>query len=332
MRLELPDGYVARPYRGTLDHPTMAAILGAYHRHIGDTEIPTAEQFDVSYANLANCDPATDIVVIETAAGEAVGYARTSWEDMADGERLWVAFAPLHPDHLREPLYRALLDGLIAHRSSMPVGERSPDSVRVYGPHPGPGRQLDGEPAWLESMGFRPRRFAAALVRPNLDDIPVAELPAGVEIRRVEPHMLRQIFDTHHEAFRGQWDFHEMTDADFRAFIDNPLRDESLWKIAWAGDQVVGQVKSYINASENESEGRLRGYTEEISTVAAWRGRGVARALIVESLHELRRRGMQQAALAADTDNPQAFELYQRLGYQVVSYEAVYDRPIPRSG
>ena len=39
-----------------------------------------------------------------------------------------------------------------------------------------------------------------------------------------------------------------------------------MWKIAWAGDTVVGQVKSFINAEENAEMGYLRGYTEYIST------------------------------------------------------------------
>ena len=41
-----------------------------------------------------------------------------------------------------------------------------------------------------------------------------------------------------------------------------------MWKIAWAGDMVVGEVKSFINPEENKEMGYLRGYTEFISTHA----------------------------------------------------------------
>ena len=91
--------------------------------------------------------------------------------------------------------------------------------------------------------------------------------------------------------------------------------------------QVVGQVKSFINAEENATTGRLRGYTEFISTTLGWRGKGIARALIVASLHELKARGMTEAALGADTDNPQAFDLYRMLGFEVIAYQAQYDKP-----
>jgi ribosomal protein S18 acetylase RimI-like enzyme len=168
-------------------------------------------------------------------------------------------------------------------------------------------------------------------VRPHLDDIPDYVLPDGVEMRTVEPHHLHQIWATHHEAFRGQPDFVETDESEFQSFLADPLRDETLWKIAWADDgpdaQVVGQVKSYINAEENAITGRLRGYTEHISTTLGWRGKGIARALIVASLHELKARGMTEAALGADTDNPQAFDLYRMLGFEVIAYQAQYDKP-----
>jgi ribosomal protein S18 acetylase RimI-like enzyme len=141
--------------------------------------------------------------------------------------------------------------------------------------------------------------------------------------------MLQPIFDAHWEAFRGSWDFREATANDFQQFLDDPLRDVSLWKVAWSGDTVVGQVKSFINAAENAEMGYLRGYTENISTHADWRNRGIAAALLAGSLHELKDRGMTEAALGADTENPGgAFQLYTGLGFQLRSYEAAYAKPI----
>jgi hypothetical protein len=101
-------------------------------------------------------------------------------------------------------------------------------------------------------------RFFAALVRSDLENIPDLSLPDGVEIRAVTLEMLRPIFDAHWENFRGDWDFKEAEDEDFQRFLDDPLRDETMWKIAWARDTVVGQVKSYINAQENAEMGYLR--------------------------------------------------------------------------
>lgn len=326
MDMDLPAPYVARPYRGRADHTVMAAILGDYHRHCGNSSLPTAEQLGATYGNLTNCDPYEDVALIETADGP-VGYSRVWWEELDDGSRDLVLFSPMRPAHLTEPLYRAVVSADEAHLGRMAgdVGTR----YRAFAPHPGPGLPPEHESAWLESLGYGAIRFEAALVRPSLDDIPDLPLPSGVEVRAVTPEMVRPIWEAHSEAFRGSWDFKEETEADFRQFFDDPLRDESLWQIAWAGDVVVGQVKSYINADENVEMGYLRGYTEYISTHAQWRNKGIASALLAASLRELKERGMTQAALGVDTSNPGgAFQVYTKLGFELRAYEAVYVKPL----
>jgi ribosomal protein S18 acetylase RimI-like enzyme len=169
-------------------------------------------------------------------------------------------------------------------------------------------------------------------VRPHLDDIAEKRLPAGVEVRPVTPELVRPVLEAHFEAFRGEWDFREPTEADYAEFEHDPYLDLSLWRVAWAGDTVVGQVKSYINTDENTERGYLRGYTENISTHHDWRNRGIAGALLAMSLHALRDRGMTEAALGVDTNNPGgAFQLYTGLGFELQSYEAIYTRPIDAS-
>lgn len=326
MQLDLPSPYRSRPYRGRGDHPAMAEILGAYHLHSGDPERPTVAQMDVTYANLTNCDPATDIAIVETTDGTPIAYARSAWADTADG-RDCIVFAPTLPTHLARPLFTALVDGLEAHMRPWVADERV-GRFRAFASHPGPGLAPEGESAWLESLGYEAAHWGASLVRPHLDEIPERALPDCIEVRRVTTDMLRTIFEAHHEAFRHEWGFSEPVEEDFTLFVDDPLRDESLWKVAWCGDVVVGQVKSYINTEENVEHDRLRGYTEEISVHADWRNRGIAGALLAMSLSELATRGMTEAALGVDTDNPGgALHLYTSLGFDLQSYEAVYEKP-----
>ncbi len=326
--MELPLPYEARPYRGQADHAAMASILTAYRQHAGNPEMSTAEQFDVNYANLTNCDVSTDIVVIEIANRGPVGYVRTSWEELQDGTRDYVLFAPMRPVHLTEALFAAMVAAQEDHMRPMAAGVAKA-RFRSYSPHPGPGLAATGEAAWLEALGYSAVRFTAALQRPDLEDIPDRQLPDGVEIRPVTPEMIRPILEAHHENFRDDWDFTEATEEDFKRMLDDPLLDPSLWKIAWVGDTVVGQVKSFINAEENAEMGYLRGYTEYISTHVEWRNKGIAGALLAASLRELKARGMTEAALGADADNPGgAFQLYTKMGFQLRSYEAAYAKAL----
>jgi ribosomal protein S18 acetylase RimI-like enzyme len=326
MEMPLPTPYVARPYRGREDHVLMAPILNDYRRHAGKVETRTPEQFDVTYANLTNCDPASDIAIVETTAGEAVAYARVTWEDLGDGSRDLIVFSPTSPEHLNAPLFLAMVAAQERHARGMADGAVEV-RFQADAPHPGPGRAPTGEAAWLESIGYHAILFTATLVRPHLDDVPDRVLPAGVDVRPVLPEHVRAIWEAHQEAFRGAWNFHEPQEEEYQQFILDPLRDESLWKIAWAGDTVVGQVRSFINAEENEAMGYRRGYTENISTHVDWRNQGIAGALLAMSLQELKQRGMTDAALGAETDNPGgAFHLYTSLGFQQRAYEAVYTK------
>ena len=57
--------------------------------------------------------------------------------------------------------------------------------------------------------------------------------------------------------------------------------------------------------------------------------RGLPSALLAMSLNELASRGMTEAALGADTQNPGgAFHVYTSLGFELRAYEAIYAKPL----
>ena len=140
---------------------------------------------------------------------------------------------------------------------------------------------------------------------------------------------LRAIWEAEAEAFRDHWGYVEPTEANYQSFLIRPNTDATLWKVAWDEEGVAGQVRSYIDPRENAEFGRQRGYTEDISTARRWRRRGVAKALIVESIRELAGRGMTEVALGVHTENPTgAFQLYSSLGYEIVGTWTVYRKPL----
>jgi ribosomal protein S18 acetylase RimI-like enzyme len=327
-RFELPDGYAARPYRGLDDLPAMHAVLVQYREHIGDPERPTLDQMRATYTHLTESDPERDIALVHAAGqDQAVAYCRPNRELLSTGVTDCVAFAPIVPAHLHEPLFVAMVIGQERHMLA-----RSDPSERIrfraYAGHPGPDQPATGEAAWLEQLGYVATEWGASLRRPNLDDVPDLPLPDGVEVRPVQPDQVRRIWEVHYEAFRGEWDFREWEPADIDRWLDDPVMDPTLWQVAWAGDEIVGQVKPFINVEENAARGYRRGYTEFISTHRDWRNRGIASALLARSLVALRERGITEAVLGVDTNNPGgAFHVYTQLGFQLESYQAVYAKP-----
>jgi ribosomal protein S18 acetylase RimI-like enzyme len=148
----------------------------------------------------------------------------------------------------------------------------------------------------------------------------------------VEPAHLRAIFEAEVEAFSGHWGagLEDGSDARWQEFLADPLnRDTDLWQVAWAGDEIAGMVRPYISEEENARLGVRRGWCENISTRAAWRGRGVASALISRALVALRDRGMTEAALGVDAQNETgALRLYEAMGFRPVVRAVEWRRPL----
>lgn len=308
----------------------MAALLTAFHLLSGDGELVTKAQVDLTYSHISADDLERNFVIIEHDDDGVIAYGRTDSDDTPEGQvHYWVA--PIYEAHLAQPLFFALISGLERRALERASEHPAPTQlVRGWMHHPGPERSVVGTPvAWLEEMGYNVVRFEAVMVRPNLDGILELALPDGVDVRPVSADQLRTIWEAQIAAFAGSFGQQDPLEKHWLEFRDDPIADPTLWKIAWAGDEVVGQIRSFINREENETLHRLRGYTENISTHADWRGRGLASALLSLSLRELRDRGMTEAALGVDTENPaNAFAIYERLGFRLTAYQAVLDKPV----
>jgi mycothiol synthase len=164
--------------------------------------------------------------------------------------------------------------------------------------------------------GYHITRYFIEMVRPTSLPLAAYPLPQGIEIRPVEGKHLRQIFDAENEATRDHWGHIEYGEDQYQAWLDDRRCQPDLWKVAWEGEEVCGMVRNYIDELENETEHRLRGYTEFISVRRPWRRKGLATALLAESIDMFTRLGMQETALGVDTENPSAaLGLYQNMGY-----------------
>ncbi len=184
-----------------------------------------------------------------------------------------------------------------------------------------------------ERRGYVVVRRGYEMVRADLEAIPDVPLPDGLETRLVRPEHLRAIWEADVEAFRDHWGASDGSEEAWARFLADPLADPSLWRVAWDGDEVAGQVRSYIDAETNARTGRLIGWTESISVRRPWRRRGLARALLADSLRAVRDRGMREAALNVDAGNETgALALYESLGFRVHRSEIIFHRPMPAAG
>jgi GNAT superfamily N-acetyltransferase len=318
------EGTVFRPFRDAADYADFARIITAWSEGQGDDRVETAEGIASGYENLERCDPARDLVVVEV-DGEPAAYSRVWWNQEVDGPRLYEHACFVDPAVGRRGIGSALFAWNEARLREIAAEHDAPDKMFEVWAN---DRNL-GATAIIRDAGYEPVTYSAEMVRPSVDDLPDHRLPEGLEIRPVREEDLREIWEADMEAFRDHWGYVEPTEAGYARFLAFPYHDPSLWKIAWDDEGVAGQVKSFIDTAQNEAHGIKRGWTEAISTSRRWRRRGVAKALIVESIRELAARGMTEVALGVHTENPNgAFDLYAGLGYEVVATWTTYRKPL----
>lgn len=321
-------GLIYRRFRGPDDYPAIAALIQAAAVADGIDSATTPDDVANNYAHLTNSDPARDMIMAEV-DGELVSYWRGEWRDEPGGPLVYFVVGYVAPMWRALDIDRAALRWLENRLRDVAAGH---DPARPKFFQYFQGKLDDYSGRLMASEGYSIVRYGQEMVRPTLDDIPDFPLPDGLEVRPVKPEHLRAIWDADVEAFRDHWGFSEPTEEDYQAWVDNKVTFQpELWQIAWdtVTDEVAGQVKAFINHTENEKFGRKRGYTEFISTRRPYRRRGLARALIVRSLRLQRDTGMTESALGADSDNPTgAIRVYEDCGFVVARRTAVYRKAL----
>lgn len=313
-----------RHFRGESDYPHIARLINASAQADHIDRLSTVDDVAATYRHLVNCDPRHDAVFADV-GDETVAYTRVEWRQVENGPRVYTSIGYVDPAWRRRGLGTALLSWSEQRRRAIAATHDAGEKLLELW-------AADTETA-LEALavkrGFKPVRYAFDMIRLDIENLPDYRLPDGIEIRPVTPEQYPAIWDADVEAFRDHWGFAEPTEEIYKSWLEFPHFEPGLWTIAWDGDQIAGQVRSFINREENTQFGRQRGYTEFISVRRPWRRRGIARALIVESLKILKAHGMTEAALGVDAENLSgALRVYQDCGFVVEKRFTTFRKPI----
>lgn len=322
-----PSGLVIRPYAGEADHDTIVRLRNAEWAADG-VRSRTSRAFVDPWLRHASegFDPRRDLHVAEV-GGHPAAVGWSEWTDPTDGVREYWTRGCVDPDFRRRGVGEALLRHTVDRVRRLAAGHET-ERPKVLGL--GTSEHNIGAARLAERHGYQPVRWFFDMERPLAGELPVApSLPEGIDVRPVGPEDGSAIWQADHDAFLDHWGGHDASEANYRRWVESPEFDPSLFVVAYDGSEIAAAVLNTIDPDENEQLGVRRGWLDSVFTRRAWRRRGLARALIVRSLHLLRERGMEVAVLGVDAENPSgALGLYESAGFAVTERMTAWRRPL----
>ena len=323
---------VIRPWRDDADFDACADVLRRATAHDGFTRVRDAVRFRSTFRQFDG-DPAHDcwLAVVD---GAIAGYAMTF--DMGRDDpttRLLIHNVVVAPAWRGRGVEHRLLDVAIARLRRIVAEAPSPPGVSVRFS----SEVSDRETYVLELLrgrGYEADRSLVTMTRPLDGNVPALPLPDTVEVRPVGgPDDAFRVL----AALSGaavEEGLPAFTDTEMAGIVAHPVHGQfEHWQVAWDGPDPVAGVLGWVDAAENQQQGRARAYTERVMTNPAWRRQGIASALLVRAMEHFRAAGLTEAALAVDLDNGSgALGLYERLGFERAATSLIMEQAVAGEG
>lgn len=272
--------------------------------------------------------PETDSIVVWDGDEEvAFGWLKTQ-VGVAKEHRI-DCWGGVRPSHRNRGIGRQLLDWQV-RRASEVAATLDPGLPTRIGLDVG-----DHQPELLDlaaRAGFVALRRFLEVARPVDLPIPHVEPPAGLVLEPWSPQLDEAVRDAHRDAFVDHWGSEPRTEEEWRQWYTGHRafrQDLSLLAVDPFDKSVVGFVLCAAYPQDWELVPR-EAWINSVGTRRAWRGRGVARWLLSESLSRTASSdtGFERAILGVDADNPTgALGLYRRLGFDDVRATTMLGRP-----
>ena len=286
----------------------------------GDDQLVEAFDELMGIGMLRHCQPERDIVFAK-AGDEVVGYGRV-WLNERNGEHRYflevttTASAP-------EDAVRKLFVRIEHHTSdlcaSYSQGVRASAKVFVT-ERKGTLERL------VQQLGFNVERTDLTMKRSLEGPLPTSALPTDVGLRRADCGIGQFVIDVMAEVFGGERpDLQtKMTPEDFDDWMSGAPASEALSLAAWS----IHDGDAASIALNHVDQDRHVGIVSHVATRVSWRKRGIARALIAESLRMFQSLGLREAMLEVNDFNASAISLYKYLGFEVASKIRLYNKTL----
>ena len=144
--------------------------------------------------------------------------------------------------------------------------------------------------------------------------IPEPVFPSGyiIEPYHHSESALREVHKVQTTAFADYYDFNPTSWENWQKWFEEPLNDHTTWRLVRKDGELIG----YIMGNKRFEEENY-GYVASLGVLREHRGKGIARALLLDMFKRDQERGFTGTLLHGDSSNPTgAMKLYASVGME----------------
>ena len=257
-------------------------------------------------------------------AGKPVGVVNAYIDKERKEKKGFIRVLGVAPEHRRKGIGRKLSEKAIDS-----FKKRGIESVETGG--------VMGKPEAIklwESMGFQQVRVFSLMTR-GLSSLPsrIGE-NRDVTLRKIKhpPSAadIRLVNQLENETFSEHYNFRPATVEETTFFLTKePTFRNQEWLIVYSGKTPVGYVGVGMDRKYNTERKKKAAWIMDIGVLKTHRLKGVGTRLMLEAMQVMKTKGMKEAMLGVDDQNPtKAIKLYEKVGYQVARKDIAYQKTI----
>jgi ribosomal protein S18 acetylase RimI-like enzyme len=182
----------------------------------------------------------------------------------------------------------------------------------------------------FEQKKFIPVRYAYKMQRDLGQPVPDKGLDLELRFEPWSEALNVPLMHAFNEAFQDHWGLLTINEELWQQlFTGVPQFRSDLTYLVMAGDAIVGFCINWVDEGKNNQTGIMEGWVEALGVIPAWRGRGIASALLSKSLRAFSAIGLERAALDVDTQNPTgALHLYEKVGFVAARRAIIFHKEL----